>query len=253
MSAKILLWDTETAANKAYVWGKYQQDVIAYDQEWYMLCFSYKWLGEKKTNVVSLPDFPGYQKDLSNDKKLVTSLWNLLNEADIAIGHNSAKFDHRKANARFAFHGLPPHSPVRIIDTLQIARRHFAFNCNRLDSLGELLGLGRKVPHKGFDLWKGCMSGDTASWKTMVKYAKGDVDLLEKIYLRLRPYSEDSVHVGLFEENPLGKCPCCGSANLIKRGYRVASTRVYKQYVCKDCGRWSRSVMSEKETKADLR
>lgn len=253
MSAKILLWDCETSANLAYVWQKYQQDVLAYEKEWYMLCYSYKWLGERKTHVVSLPDFSGYAKNKTDDRQLCTKLWELLNEADITIGHNSIRFDHPKANARFVYHGLPPHSPVKKIDTLQIARRNFKFNCNRLDSLGDLLGLGRKVKHSGFDLWKKCMAGDLTAWKTMVKYAKGDVDLLERIYMRLRPWSDDNVHVGLYEEDPLGKCPCCGSPNLVKRGYRVASTRVYRQYQCKDCGRWSRSVMSEKETKADIR
>lgn len=253
MSAKILLWDCETAANLAYVWQKYQQDVLAFEQEWFMLCYSYKWLGDKKTQVVSLPDFKGYSKNKTNDKDLIKSLWDLLDSADICVGHNSIRFDHPKANARFAYHGLPPHSPVKKIDTLQIARRHFKFNCNRLDSLGETLGLGRKVKHSGFDLWRKCMSGDTAAWRDMVKYAKGDVDLLEQVYLRLRPWSDDTVHVGLFEENPLGKCPCCGSSNLVKRGYKVAATRIYRQYNCKDCGRWSRSVMSEKQTKADIR
>lgn len=253
MSAKILLWDTETSPNLSYTWAKYQQDVLAFKQEWYMLCFSYKWLGDTETTVVSLPDFPGYSRNKTNDKKLVTELWKVLDKADIAIGHNSVRFDHPKANARFIYHGLLPHSPVRKIDTLQTARRYFKFNCNRLDSLGEHLGLGRKVKHAGVDLWLKCMEGDLTAWKSMVDYARGDVDLLEKVYLRLRPYSEDTTHVGLFEESPLGTCPCCGSTQLVKRGYKVANTRVYKQYCCKSCGRWSRSVMCEKETKADIR
>src|SRR3990167_3818406 len=45
---KILLFDIETTPNLAYVWGKYEQDVIQYKSEWYMLSWSAKWLGGPK-------------------------------------------------------------------------------------------------------------------------------------------------------------------------------------------------------------
>ena len=95
--AKILFFDIETAPNMSYVWGQWQQDVIDHVQEWYILCFSYKWEGEKKTHVVSLNDFDLYSKDLENDLNVVQKLWELLDEADIVIGHNSDAFDIKKA------------------------------------------------------------------------------------------------------------------------------------------------------------
>lgn len=253
MSAKILIFDIETSPNLAYTWGKYQQDVIKFEREFFLLSFAWKWYGDRKVHCLKLPDFDSYAKDPYDDKPLCKALWDLFDEADITVGHNSVKFDHRKSQARFIQHGFLPHSPVRMVDTLRIARRHFMFNCNRLDSLAKLLDLGSKVQHTGSNLWFDCMGGCPKAWRQMEKYNKQDVVLTEQVYERLRPWSDDTVHVGLFEENPLGKCPCCGSSNLVKRGYKVAATRVYRQYNCKDCGRWSRSVMSEKQTKADIR
>ena len=34
MKPKVLLFDIETSPNLAYVWGKYQQDVVAFEEEW---------------------------------------------------------------------------------------------------------------------------------------------------------------------------------------------------------------------------
>ena len=38
--AKILYYDIETAPNLSYVWGQYEQNVIAHVSEWHMLCVS---------------------------------------------------------------------------------------------------------------------------------------------------------------------------------------------------------------------
>lgn len=251
--AKILFFDLENSPNLCYAWGKYDQNIIRFEQEFYLMSFSWKWYGESKTHCLALPDFPGYAKNPTCDKALCKKLWELFDEADITIGHNIKKFDHGKANSRFIYHGMLPHSPVKKIDTLLVARRFFNFNCNKLDSLCRLLGIGSKVRHTGADLWFDCMKGDEKAWQLMKRYNKTDVILVEQLYERLRPYSDDNVHVGLFEENPLTRCPCCSSINLIRRGYRVASTRTYRQFVCNDCGRWSRSVMCEKDKKADIR
>lgn len=251
--ARILIYDIETSPLLGFSWQKWQTDLIKVERESYLLSFAWKWYGERKVNCLALPDFDLYSKDPYNDRDLCQFLWNLFDEADITVGHNSIKFDHKKAASRFIYHGFQPHSPVRMIDTLRIARSQFKFNCNKLDSLCKHLDIGSKVKHTGSDLWFDCMSGCPKAWGLMKKYNKMDITLTEQLYERIRPYSEDTVHVGLFEENPLGKCPCCGSSELIRRGYKVASTRVYRQYVCKNCGRWSRSVMSEKENKADIR
>ena len=127
--AKILYYDIETAPNLSYVWGHFEQNVIEHEREWYLLCVSYRWEHENKTQVCALVDFPDtYAKDPENDVHVAKKLWDLLDEADIVIAHNGDRFDMRKANARFVYHNLGPVSPVKQIDTLKSARRYFMFN-----------------------------------------------------------------------------------------------------------------------------
>lgn len=239
-TVKTLIFDIETMANLAYVWGKYEQNVIRYEKEWYMLSFAYKWLGEKQTYVASLPDFESYKKDKTDDRELVKLLHSLFDAADIIIAHNGASFDVKKSNAKFIEHGLPPPSYYKVIDTKLVAKRYFNFNSNKLDDLGNILGLGRKVETGGFDLWMGCASGDMKSWKKMCIYNKQDVVLLEKIYLKMRGWMSTHPNVGIFEHD-IFWCPKCGSKNVQRRGEYRGNPTVYAKYFCNDCRGWSRN------------
>lgn len=223
-------------ANLAYVWGKYEQNVIEYEREWYMLSFSWKWYGEKTTRVLGLPDFPLWKKDKKNDRELVTRLWKLFDDADIVIAHNGKSFDVKKANARFIYHGMKRPSPYSIIDTKIVAKRYFNFNSNKLDDLGNYLGLGRKIDTGGFELWLGCAKGDENSWVLMKRYNKQDVVLLEKVYEKLR---------GWIENHPPREfgCPNCGGW-VQKRGFSVLrSGRKRQRLHCQECGAWTNGVL----------
>ena len=136
MKARILLYDIETSPNLAWVWGKYEQNVIEYDREWHMLCFAYKWLGDRTTHVLSLPDFKTYKRDPEDDKELVAALYALFDEADVVIAHNGDSFDQKKAHARFVYHNMTPPAPYKQIDTKKVAKRYFNFDSNKLDDLG---------------------------------------------------------------------------------------------------------------------
>lgn len=237
--AKILLFDIETMANLAWVWGKYDQNVIKFEQEWYMLTFAYKWFGDKKAKALTLPDFKLYKKDSKSDLELSKALWNLLDEADIVVGHNSDKFDLKKANARFIHHDLAPPTPYKSIDTLKIARRYFKFNSNKLDDLGENLEIGRKLPHTGFSLWYGAaVEGNKKDWKMMADYNAQDVDLLEDLYIKVRPWITTHPNLNLLE-GTIHTCPNCASIELHRKGYYMTRVTKRARYQCQDCGAWS--------------
>lgn len=225
---KILIYDIETSPNLAYVWGKYQQDVIAYKEEWEILCFSYKWLGEREVHSVS-------KEGQGSDKRVCKALWKLFDEADVVIAHNGDSFDQKKAQARFMFWDLVPPSPYKSIDTRKVARKYFKFNSNKLDDLGQHLGLGRKVKTGGFELWLGCMSNDPVSWDKMRRYNERDVRLLEKVYLRMRPWIDGHPNVAISKGRPNG-CPKCGHDKLKSYGVRKTATRQYTRYRCLKCG-----------------
>lgn len=241
---RVLIFDIETAPNLSWSWGLFTEltTMKMVENEWYMLCWCAKWLGEKKIISSALPDHKGYKKDPTNDKKVLEVLWKLLDEADIVIAHN-IKFDKKKSNARFIYHGMKPPSPYKCLDTLMAARGEFNFTSNKLDALGQYLKCGKKVPHSGFDLWRGCMNGCKKSWHTMVKYCKQDVALLEKVYLKLRPYIRNHPNMNVYE-NKIG-CPKCGSESVQSRGYYFTSTGKFQRFRCNDCGGWSKKRKNE--------
>lgn len=229
---KVLFFDIETSPNVAYVWGKYEQDAIAFQKEWELLCFAYKWEGEKQVKTVSRVDF----KD-KTDKQLTCKLWELFDEADFIVAHNGDQFDIKKAKAKFIEHGLKPPTSYVTIDTRKIARQQFSFNSNSLNDLGKLLKLGQKVPTGGFDLWLGCMAGKKASWKKMIEYNRQDVVLLEKVYHKLKGWrTTGRANYAPFSDSPLSACPACGNNHTIARGITVLKSGTYPRRTCRSCG-----------------
>ena len=234
MEPRIVLLDIETAPSLGWIWGKYEQNVIDFKTNWYLLSFAYKFLGESKVHVRALPDYPTYKKDRESDAGLIKDLWAILDGADIVIGHNLDAFDIRRTNARFLTHRLNPPTPYKTVDTLKIARRVFKFDSNKLDDLGGYLGLGRKLPHTGFHLWKGCMFGDAKSWKVMKKYNMRDIILLEDVYHLLRPWATNHPNVNKGEF----ACPKCSSVDIQKRGFSYTLSRKKQRFQCNKCHGW---------------
>ena len=246
---KTLYLDIETAPNLAWVWAKYEQNVISYadpGREKYCLCFSYKWEHEDETHVVSQIDFPtAFKKDKHDDSRVMQALWDLLDEADIVIGHNVRKFDLKSINAFFIRNGMTAPSPYQTVDTLVLARSNFGFNSNSLKDLAITLGLPvQKGSAGGFETWLGCMEGDADSWDQMIKYAKIDTELLPILYKRLRPFCKGLPSLNFID--PDG-CPVCdeGENLLQKRGFRYTKVNRFQVWQCQSCMCYSSSRMSD--------
>jgi len=225
---KILFYDIETSPNLAYVWGKWEQNVIGFQKEWEILSFAYKFAGDKTVKCLTRADF----KD-KTDKSLVSKLQDIMNSADIIVAHNGDQFDIKKSTARMIYHGLSPTKVLKTIDTKKVAKKYFNFNSNSLNDLGQYLGLGKKVSTGGFDLWLKCMAGDKKAWKLMAKYNKQDVALLEKVYKRFLPWIHNHPNMALIKNN--GQCPKCTSSNVKKDGIRANTANLQQQMKCNDC------------------
>ena len=251
---KILIFDIESAPNLGFTWRKWEQNVIAFEREWYMLCFAYKWYGETKIRVTSLPDFKAYKKDKEDDSGLVKELWKLFDEADIIVAHNGDAFDIKMANAKFVQHGLKAPSFYKTVETKKVARKYFRFNSNSLDDIAQRLGLGKKLEHTGFDLWLGCMNGVKSSWRLMCRYNKQDVELLDKVYTVLRPWMDNHPNSNLYTGST-HNCPVCGSKNTQRRGFSMTRVGKFQRHQCMDCSAWStgEKIKREKGDKVVLR
>lgn len=233
---KILFFDLETAPSSGYFFELYKEgNIVSTNKDWYILCFSYKWLDEKRVYSHALIDHD-FDPKKPDDWPIVDKLWQLFNQADVICAHNGDAFDIKKSNTRFVIHGLTPPSNYRQVDTKKIAKKYFGFDSNKLDELGRQLKLGRKVPTGGFDLWLKCMDGDKAAWKKMVSYNKQDVVLLEKVYLRLRGWHKTHPNISFFTRNR-SECTVCGSKEIKKDGIEYYRGAVAQRFQCKNCGK----------------
>jgi hypothetical protein len=234
---KVLFIDIENMPNIAYVWGKYEQDVLGdFLQERMIISVAWKWLGSPKVEAMSIPDYYGYKKNPTKNKKLIEKLHSLFSAADIIVAQNGDCFDIKMANAEFIQYGLTPPPPYKTVDTLKVARAKFKFNSNKLDDLGKRLGLGRKLHTGGFKLWLDCLQGKKKAWDKMVKYNKQDVVLLEKIYLKLRPWMTNHPNMNVFDG--ISACVVCKSTRINKRGWEMKPLGRRRRYQCMDCGKW---------------
>ena len=230
--AKILLYDIEVSRDIVEGYGnKWEFKVVKTVRHQELMCFAYKWLGEKTVHYVSRNHFKTY-------KELVEALHAILDEADIAIAHNGVRFDNKMANRFFVKEDLPPTSPYKSIDTLQVARGAFKFQANGLNDLGEYLELGKKAKIGYADLEDDFMNHPTDKVERLMKqYNIQDVVLLEKIYLKLRPYIKNHPNLGDIAMIH-GACPKCGSTHLQKRGFNTSAAGNKQRYQCMDCGGW---------------
>jgi len=233
MKKKIVLFDIETSPHIGYSWGKYEQDIIDFKEEGHIMCFAYKSIGEKSVHAVATIDF---KKD--GERKVVESLHKLFDESDILVAHNGDDFDIKMVNRSFAKYGMLPPSPYETIDTKKLAKSRFRFTSNKLDDLGEYLGLGRKMQTGGFQLWLDCLAGDRKAWNKMIAYNKQDVVLLEKVYLKLRPWAKTHPRVDISDKLI---CPVCGSEDIQKRGFGFGGGFIYQRFQCNQCGKYSSS------------
>jgi len=236
---KILLLDIETAPNRVYVWGLFKQNIALnqIEENGYTLCWSAKWLGTREVLFSSLH---GDGKEV-----MLQRIYELLEEADVVIHYNGTSFDIPTLNQEFVTQGWAPPAPFQQIDMLQVVRRQFRLTSNKLDFVAGYLGLGGKFQHKGMELWRECMAGDDKAWKTMERYNKRDVTLLESLYKRLLPWIPNHPNFGLFMDDGKKHCPNCGSDKLQKRGRSYTAVMTYQRYRCNGCGAWSKERFND--------
>lgn len=220
----------------------YDTNVLAVVEPVKVICCAWKELGDKEVQVRALPDYDNYVGGVVDDLRLVTDLWNVLDKADVVIAHNGDSFDIKVLNARFIANGLHAPSVYKSIDTLKVAKKYFKFNNNTLNELGQYLHEGKKAPTGGFETWTKCMAGDETAWDRMKKYNVQDITLLQRVYLRLRPYMSNHPNLNLIAPpKTKSECPCsaCQSTKTSKRGFAITKAGRYQRYQCNDCGSWT--------------
>ena len=230
-----LFFDIETSPNIGVFFSAGYKLNIGYQsiiKERAIICICYKWEGDKE--VTSLE-----WDENQCDKKMLLQFINVANTADEMVGHNGLKFDLNWVRTRCLYHRIDMFPNYIVIDTLTIARSKFRFNSNKLDYIAKFLGIGKKIK-TDFNLWKDILlKKDIVAMAKMVKYCKGDVILLQKVYERLSNHILVKSHFGKAFNQDRGSCPECGGDDLGIKGYRYTAAGTKKvQYQCNICRKY---------------
>ena len=229
---KRLFFDIETSPNIVFAWRiGYNLSLQTHDiiEERKIICISYKWEGEDKIHSLT------WDKNQC-DKQMLIDFVNVANQADELIAHNGDRFDIKWIRTRCIFHRVPMFSQYKTLDTLKKAKSGFNFNSNKLDYIAQFLGVGAKIKHRGFDMWKDVLKGSKEAMQEMVVYCEGDIIVLEDVFSTMQNYIKPNTHAGVLGGNLKHSCPNCGSDNneLLKNNVTAMGT-IKRLMECGDC------------------
>lgn len=225
---RILVLDIEWRPTKAYVWQPWKENIHPEKiiEHGGLLCVGLKWLGDKVTHLFSEWEH--------GREEMVRQAHSYLCEADAVITYNGDKYDLPKLQGEFLLSGLAPPPPPTSIDVLKAVKKLGLF-MNRLAFVGPYFKVGKKLEHEGFSLWVKVERGDERAQIRMGRYCIQDVRLLERLYMKVRPYIRTHPHMGNVGS---AACGACGSKNVQSRGYRRTKSFRIQRLHCQSCGSW---------------
>lgn len=233
---RILLLDLERSPVIATVWGLRDQNIsidqLIGDSE--VLTWAAKWHRAPRIMDGSL---------LRDGKRaMLASVHLLMDEADAIVTWNGNGFDLKVLRKEFLLLGYKPPAPIKSIDLLPVSRRQFYFTSHKMDYVAQQLGIGRKMPHEGHQMWLDCMDRKPEAFAKMLKYNRHDVVLLEGIYERFMAWIPN--HPSRAAQAGVVCCPNCGSENFVRNGWAYTQALKYPRYVCqaKGCGKYFRGT-----------
>lgn len=232
---RVLLLDIETLPGDAYVWSLWGENIPLdrLKQPSRVICWAAKWYGKRGVVFASEWD--------DGRSGMLAGIHSLLSEADAVVTYNGDKFDLPKLMGEFAKDKMGSPGPLTSIDLYKTVRK-LGYISNKLEHVAPLLGVGEKVKHEGFRLWKGVDEGCEKARKKMERYNKQDTRLLEDLYTVLIPFITNHPYL---HDTPPTACPACGSDHVQRRGTRRTKSFVIERFQCQSCGGWHQGKRSK--------
>lgn len=232
---KILLWDIET-------------DGINADR---ILCIGYKWHGQRKVQLLRADDYP--REGLWDDKGLIKAFVAVFKSADYHVTWYGARFDLPVVYARMIANGLKPLPAIPHVDLWKTAFYNFKTGGgNRLAKWQDFLGIPMEKTAVKPSVWIKARYGHAPSLNYIYDHCRKDVDVLEKVFIHLRPWVNSEPARHLMVPTATFACISCGSTHLQSQGYRIAKTRRYRRYQCQNCGKWQAEGKAD-ETRSKIK
>ena len=201
-------------------------------------CFGYKVVGSSETRVLSLWDYPSWQSDVNDDRRLVRDAARVIRTADVIVFQNGKRFDWPFLQTRLLKNKLTPLPKILSIDTKNEAKKHLLSFSNSLKYLAAQFTDQEKMENDGWDLWVRVHSRDAEAQDTMAAYCAQDIIATEALFEALKPYMTTLPNMNQFSlEGDL--CPNCGMASLKKRGTSLKKEQTMQRFQCMSCAAWS--------------
>lgn len=244
---KRAILDIETSPILGKVWGLRNQflSLDQIEEPTRVLSVAIKWYGERKNYF-----FSAFDEDPAQQRGMITSVWEFINEAHVLIHYNGKNFDMRHLNREFKEQGLVEPSPYQYVDLMKVVKNKFYLPSYKLEYVLRWLKKDGKIQHSGFKMWNDIHSNDPAvalrARKLFEKYNIGDIVKTEQVYDELKGWVPNHPNMQLFiERGTEASCPLCSSENVKKDGTapRGNLSRVQK-YECKDCGKYFSGKLS---------
>lgn len=242
---RVLVLDIETKYMTLQGFGLFNQNfsVDQIEEDISLLSFAAKWIEDDEVMYYDVSEY--------SELELLEKLHILLDEAHFIIAHNGRRFDMKKIRSFMITYGLPPHSPVRVLDTLEICKKEFGFSSNKLIALTRKLCKTEKSDHgkfAGFMLWKEFCKGNPEAIREMRDYNIIDVVSLQELYELVAPWSTTLPVFEVYEDE------VSDMSGWVKDGFIYSNLGKYDQYRNLKTGQYRRGQKNllSKEKKESL-
>lgn len=153
-----------------------------------LLCCSVKSYKDKKVTTIRADKFKTWKTNKSYEREVIEKIAYELDKYDILIAHNGQWFDKGFFNAKCLQYSLRPILRFKkLIDPVQISRRHLRLGRNTLAALIDYLEIPvHKTPIKLKKWIQASHDGNTKAMDIISTHCEYDIITLEKVYDKLR-------------------------------------------------------------------
>jgi hypothetical protein len=166
-------------------------ETFALDRGWGVMmvgCVLVHGEGQPKWYEYSLPQYPTWPAERSNDRLLAADLFAVLEDCHVWYAHNGLKFDVPWLNSVALKFGLPI-VERKLIDPVQIARKKFRIGSNSLSAIASFLELPEEKMPLPASVWKSALlDNDAECWELLRQRCHSDVSLLNEVSCAVAPF-----------------------------------------------------------------
>jgi len=200
--------------------------------------------------------------DKGGRNRFLRSVYQLLCDADIVVGHNidGADIPWLKGDLFVPRIGHPlrprfrPLPPFKTVDTLKVLRREFKTGVpfKSLAAFCQIVGLPGKTDHYDREAMERAVAGSREDRERLVEYCAGDVIATEWLYDWQRPHIKNHPAVFVDGQDRLMTCRACGGETKPIAKRYVADVFTYTVRRCVRCG-WHGRLSIEPERMSVVR